>query len=55
MIAWNGLEKFRKNLDLVDPEDAILSVQVEPRCPMGRDISQAVWDRQIKCKWVKIL
>ena len=55
MVAWNGVEKFRRGLDLFSPLEAFQEVEVESRSPMGVDVSQQVWERQIKCKWIKIL
>ena len=54
MIAWNGLEKYRRGMDIVRPED-VFSIDVETRTQLGVNISERVHERQIKCKWVKII
>jgi N6-L-threonylcarbamoyladenine synthase len=55
MIAWNGLEKFRRKLDLVPPEDVFGDkMAIEPRAKFGVDISDQVIDSNIKCSWIKI-
>ena len=43
MIAWNGLEKFRRGLDLVTPENVFgPALDIEPRAAFGVDISDQV-------------
>ena len=54
MIAWNGLEKVRRGLDIVRPEDAF-DLDIASRAPLGIDISNEVAERNIKCSWTKIL
>ena len=55
MIAWNGLEKFRRGVDLVTPEDVLgPALNIEPRAPFGVDFSDQVLDTNIKCSWVKL-
>lgn len=53
MIAWNGLEKFRRGKEVVRPEDA-KGIQLHPRAPFGVDISARVEEANIKCAWVPI-
>ena len=40
---------------LVRPEEAIDGVDVSPKSPFGKDISDLVLERRIKCKWIKII
>lgn len=54
MIAWNGLEKYRKGLDIIQPEQ-VMDLDVSPKSPLGIDISTQVTNRFIKCKWIKII
>ncbi|XP_075546060.1 threonyl-carbamoyl synthesis 4 [Dermacentor variabilis] len=52
MIAWNGLE-----LHAASPESAVEdlgSLRVEPRCPLGTDISQSVAKASIKLQKIKL-
>ena len=55
MIAWSGLEKFRRGIDIVQPEDVFDAIDVETRTQLGVNISERVLERQIKCKWIKII
>ena len=55
MIAWNGLEKWRKNLDIVRPEDVFgPRMKIDPRASFGTDISEKVHQANIKMTWHKI-
>ncbi|XP_059080350.1 tRNA N6-adenosine threonylcarbamoyltransferase, mitochondrial-like [Tigriopus californicus] len=54
MIAWNGLEKYRKTVDIIQPEQ-VMELDVSPRVSFGTDISEQVTNRNIKCKWIKLL
>ena len=54
MIAWNGVEKWRRN----DPKDIVpwqkvFNVQVSPRVPFGKDISDEVTKAHIKIPKIK--
>jgi len=53
MIAWNGLEFWRLQRNIVKCED-VFSVQVHARSPLGEDISDSVKQANLKCKWIKI-
>lgn len=46
MIAWNGVEKWRKKQDIV-PWDQVFQVEVSSRAPFGQDISTEVEACQI--------
>lgn len=47
MIAWNGVEKWLKNQDLL-PYDQVFQLSVHPRVPFGTDISNQVSEANIK-------
>ncbi|KAK2143216.1 hypothetical protein LSH36_864g00054 [Paralvinella palmiformis] len=51
MIAWNGIEKLKTGLGIED----INSVEVLPRCPLGRDISADVDAASIKVWKIPLL
>jgi N6-L-threonylcarbamoyladenine synthase len=63
MIAWNGLEKYRRwegdraahSHYLIPPDRVIQDISIAPRVPLGEDISNRVSESRIKCKWVKII
>jgi N6-L-threonylcarbamoyladenine synthase len=46
MIAWNGVEKWRKNADLI-PWNRVFDVDVQPRVPFGVNRIQDVIDAHI--------
>ena len=46
MIAWNGVEKWRKNADLI-PWNRVFDVDVQPRVPFGQNRIQDVIDAHI--------
>ncbi|KAF6204362.1 hypothetical protein GE061_002703, partial [Apolygus lucorum] len=41
MIAWNAVEKWKANLD-IHPYNALGSIDIESKCPLGEDISAEV-------------
>jgi hypothetical protein len=53
MIAWNGLEKYRIQSEII-PYEKVIDVPISPREDFGTDISSEVEDAHIKCKWVKL-
>lgn len=53
MIAWNGVERWKYESELYDKMD-IDSIAIEPKCPLGMDISKEISALEIKCKWAKI-
>ncbi|XP_065223265.1 tRNA N6-adenosine threonylcarbamoyltransferase, mitochondrial [Planococcus citri] len=53
MIAWNGVEKYLNNIDLL-PADKIDDIEAEPRCPLGEDLTELVVKANIKCAWIKV-
>ena len=52
MIAWNGVEKWQKNKDVI-PWNEVFDLDVHPKAPFGKDISQNVYDAQIANRKVK--
>ena len=54
MIAWNGVEKWFKNQDIV-PYHQVFQVGVHPRVPFGNDISDQVKEANIKVKTLDFL
>ena len=53
MIAWNGLEKYRIQSEIITYEK-VMDVPIASRAEFGTDISSDVEDAHIKCKWVKL-
>lgn len=53
MVAWNGLERWRRGRGVV-PWPGCLGVEVRPRCPLGEDWHHRVEAASIKCKWIKL-
>lgn len=53
MIAWNGVEKYRLGVDLVNVAD-FNQVTVEKRVPLGESWIDRVKARELACKWAKI-
>jgi len=53
MVAWNGLERWRRGRGVVHWADC-LQVEVRARCPLGEDWHPRVEAASIKCKWIKI-
>ncbi|XP_017777741.1 PREDICTED: probable tRNA N6-adenosine threonylcarbamoyltransferase, mitochondrial isoform X2 [Nicrophorus vespilloides] len=51
MIAWNGIERWRKNLGVMKDFD---SVDIEKRSPLGINMIKEVTDAHISCKWIKL-
>ncbi|XP_026464763.1 probable tRNA N6-adenosine threonylcarbamoyltransferase, mitochondrial [Ctenocephalides felis] len=51
MIAWNGIEKYLRNIDIVYDID---SIQINHKSPLGESLLEDVGKENIKCKWVKI-
>lgn len=51
MIAWNGVEKFKSNIDIVHD---IYSLDIEGSCPIGINMIEQVKKSAIACKWAKI-
>uniref|UniRef100_A0A0A9Z2B8 N(6)-L-threonylcarbamoyladenine synthase n=1 Tax=Lygus hesperus TaxID=30085 RepID=A0A0A9Z2B8_LYGHE len=41
MIAWNGVEKWKAGLD-IHPHDSLGSIDIESKCPLGKDIRAEV-------------
>lgn len=52
MIAWNGVERFRRQLD-VHSYDSIDEIDTIPKCVLGEDIIDKVKEECIACDWIK--
>ncbi|VVC25144.1 Hypothetical protein CINCED_3A019019 [Cinara cedri] len=48
MVAWNGIEKLNKNLDIFS-HDSLDAIDIQSKAPLGINISQQVIDMGIKC------
>lgn len=57
MIAWNALEKLRKDPDkyLIQPEDVLEKIEVETKTKLGEDLFDEVSSARIKCNPIEIL
>nr|CAH7768206.1 unnamed protein product [Callosobruchus chinensis] len=51
MIAWNGVEKWREDIDVLTNFDHI---DIEKTAPLGVSLIQDVEQERISCKWVKL-
>ncbi|CAH1993904.1 unnamed protein product [Acanthoscelides obtectus] len=51
MIAWNGVEKWRENIDIHTNFDHI---DIEKTAPLGTSIIEDVERERISCRWVKL-
>ncbi|XP_017893656.1 probable tRNA N6-adenosine threonylcarbamoyltransferase, mitochondrial [Ceratina calcarata] len=54
MIAWNGVEKWMANVDVIRDPNEIEKIQVEKRCPFGESWIERVQEANLKCEWVNI-
>lgn len=52
MIAWNGMERLKRGIGIVDDAD---SVSIQAKCPLGVDISDELRECHITLQRVKIL
>lgn len=52
MIAWNGIERLKRGIGIVDDVD---SVAIQAKCPLGVDISNELQQCHITLQRVKIL
>lgn len=53
MIAYTGVELFRKNLDIIDPSN-INNVDIYPKCIIGESYIDKVKEANMACNWAKI-
>ncbi|CAG7837783.1 unnamed protein product [Allacma fusca] len=53
MIAWNGVEKWRENIDVV-PHTELDTVDIEAKSPFGTDLQDEIRNLNIKCKRIKM-
>ncbi|CAK9831986.1 tRNA N6-adenosine threonylcarbamoyltransferase, mitochondrial [Anthophora retusa] len=54
MVAWNGVEKWITNTDVIRDLSEIEKIKVQSKAPFGEDWIVKVKLAEIKCKWVKI-
>ncbi|XP_031827037.1 threonyl-carbamoyl synthesis 4 [Nomia melanderi] len=54
MIAWNGMEKWMTDTDIIENESDIDKVALAEKAPLGENWVDKVTAANIKCKWVKI-
>lgn len=54
MIAWNGVEKWISNIDILRSESEIKNVNVENKAAIGEDWTKRVQLSKLKCKRIKI-
>lgn len=47
MIAWNGVEKWKRNIDIIHDID---SIEMYSKCPIGEDIRDEVACANVDCK-----
>lgn len=52
MIAWNGIEKFVQNKDIIVPE-LVDDIEILGSCPIGQSLIDEVKGAGISCNWVK--
>lgn len=54
MVAWNGVEKYIRNIGVLrDPSD-INKIDIKHRSPIGEDWCRMVTDEGIKRKWTRV-
>merc|ERR1711913_107595 len=53
MIAWNGVEKYRRGLQVV-PWQQVMGVPVVTREQMGTSLTDKVERANIRCRYVKL-
>nr|CAI5837214.1 unnamed protein product [Callosobruchus analis] len=51
MIAWNGVEKWKEDIDILTNFDHI---DIEKTAPLGLSLVQDVEQERISCSWVKL-
>lgn len=50
MIAWNGMEKYLANVDVMRDPKEIENIEIEGKCLIGEDWTEKVVDANIKCQ-----
>lgn len=53
MIAWNGVERFQRGLDIVTVDD-FEEIEPIPKCRLGVSYIEKVKNAQLQCKWLKV-
>ncbi|KAF3428875.1 hypothetical protein E2986_08737 [Frieseomelitta varia] len=54
MIAWNGVEKWIGDIDVIKDSNEIEKIEIENTAPLGENWIKKVKEANLKCKWVKI-
>lgn len=54
MIAWNGVEKWIRDIDVIKNSNEIEKIEIENMAPLGENWIKKVEEANLKCKWVKI-
>lgn len=54
MIAWNGIEKWIADVDIIRNPNEIEKIEIEKTAPLGENWIKKVEAAKLKCKWVKI-
>nr|XP_012154162.1 PREDICTED: probable tRNA N6-adenosine threonylcarbamoyltransferase, mitochondrial isoform X2 [Megachile rotundata] len=54
MIAWNGVEKWKTDTDIIRDPYEINNIKAEGSATFGEDWTQKVESANIKCQWSKI-
>ncbi|XP_026301725.1 probable tRNA N6-adenosine threonylcarbamoyltransferase, mitochondrial isoform X2 [Apis mellifera] len=54
MIAWNGVEKWIQNIDVIRDINEIEKIEAEKVATLGENWIKKVEEANLKCKWVKI-
>ncbi|XP_016916237.1 tRNA N6-adenosine threonylcarbamoyltransferase, mitochondrial [Apis cerana] len=54
MIAWNGVEKWIQNIDVIRDINEIEKIKVEKVATLGENWIKKVEEANLKCKWIKI-
>ncbi|XP_012170159.2 probable tRNA N6-adenosine threonylcarbamoyltransferase, mitochondrial [Bombus terrestris] len=54
MIAWNGIEKWIADVDIIRNPNEIEKIEIKKTAPFGENWIKKVEAANLKCKWVKI-
>lgn len=52
MIAWNGVEKFKQNKDIISPQH-VDDIGILGSCSIGQSLIDEVKEAGISCNWLK--
>ncbi|CAD1468515.1 unnamed protein product, partial [Heterotrigona itama] len=51
MIAWNGIEKWIRDIDVIKDSNEIEKIEIENTAPLGENWIKKVEETNLKCKW----